>query len=237
MFRKGIVEAYLALEKFFKHLALATEDIPYYHRIAKNLSSVSMLLIDSVKSTRSFKADLPLFIFRPAKIFEGIIAELDAEKPAGDYSTDKLTKGVIAQSFNGILECKYYWIRDKDDFSVSYHNIGQRSDHDLAVVAMNKAAKIETDSLFEIAKVAIKEYIDNDVRLYEIFLRLYTSYLEATKDPRWSNDIWIPYMEFSKSFDPFNFRSRQIRDYRMHPEEINPNLVIQLLEEERRRAS
>ena len=221
------IDAAIEHGNFFRHLALSAKDVPYYKHVANSLAS-ALSEKGSCESTRESKVDFPHFELE--KVFTSIIAELDNERPSSDYSVSKLSKDILTFSTDGSLDKTNYWSKKKVSTGTIYDAVGCRHAHELAMSAIRKATKIETDSLFEIAKAAIKDFIDNDTRLYKVFLNLYTSYLEAAKDPRWSKEIWVPYLEYAKRFDPFNSEHReQFQDLRMYPMMITSNFIIQQL--------
>jgi|GEM_PF-2375030 hypothetical protein len=213
--------ASISIRDFFSNAAKTTSS-PYFSQAAKVIASkIEPLKFSLPTADDGIENNLdPSFA---DNIFLEAITSLEEgrkiEMPENEYSLKELVDSVLEIDNRGTS----YWTAatgyGKD--ARAFDKIGNRHAENIAADAIDVATRTESDSLYALAKRIVRNFIDSDIRLYEVFLRLRKSYLAITEDPCFVEEAFVPYLAFAKRFDPYRADGCEFIDYRDFPTKIN----------------
>lgn len=190
----------------------------------QRLSFFSALPVSSYgKLVNPCRDDLPSRI-DPAKILSNALKEMDARREALAIHNSNISGFVPSQHIQKICAGTptTYCTRNENG---GIFNLGKRHPNLLAREALRQAAELDSDSLYEKFAYAIMAYINLDTTIYEIYIRVKTSY--DAQDKNLGNID--SYHKFAELFDPFSRHFRAELDYRYKENLITAELVQILL--------
>ena len=224
--------ALIAIRNFFGDAA-KTESDPYLKQAAKAIASKIEPLEsrpEVVDDGLEFENDLGSSSAND--IFKEAIMSLKndrkIEMPESEYPLQKLINDTLKVDSSGTS----YWAEASGYSSgaCAYDKIGNRHIGDIATDAISLATiRTESNSLRTLAGRILKNFVDSDTRLYEVFLRLRKSYLAVTNDPRFAEEAFTPYLPFAKRFDPYRADGNEFVDFRDFPIKINRSSIREYL--------